>query len=72
MTKPILEKLGQEYAEKVDFSQEVLEHFHVLGIPIVQALRDGKVVTRVTGAQNERVIASCFPPWQMAGKSRFP
>jgi thioredoxin-like negative regulator of GroEL len=40
MTKPILEKLAQEYAGTVDFlpvnadeSREVLEQFHVSGIP---------------------------------------
>jgi thioredoxin 1 len=60
MTKPILEKLGKEYAEKVEFmpinaddSREVLEQFHVLGIPTVITLRNGKEVGRVTGAQNE-------------------
>ena len=60
MTKPILEKLGKEYAEKVDFmpinaddSREVLEQFRVMGIPTVITLRDGKEVGRVTGSQNE-------------------
>jgi thioredoxin 1 len=60
MTKPILEKLGKEYAEKVYFmpinaddSQEVLQQFHVMGIPTVITLRDGKEVGRVTGSQNE-------------------
>ena len=60
MTKPILEKLGKEYAEKVEFmpinaddSREVLEQFHVVSIPTVITLRNGKEVGRVTGAQNE-------------------
>jgi len=60
MTKPILEKLAEEYADKVEFmpinaddSREVLEQFRVLGIPTVITLRDGKVIGRVTGTQNE-------------------
>lgn len=60
MTKPILDKLGKEYAEKVEFlpinaddSREILEQFRVFGIPTVITIRDGKEVGRVTGAQNE-------------------
>jgi len=60
MTKPVLEKLGKEYAEKVEFmpinaddSREVLEQFRVLGIPTVITLRNGKEVGRVTGVQSE-------------------
>lgn len=67
MTKPILEKLGKEYAEKVEFmpvnadeSREVLEQFRVFGIPTVITLRDGKEVGRVTGAQNEAGYRSLF------------
>lgn len=60
MTKPILEKLSKEYADKIQFmpvnaddSREVLEQFHVRGIPTVITLRDGKEIGRVTGAQSE-------------------
>ena len=67
MTKPILEKLGKEYAEKVEFmpvnaddSREVLEQFRVIGIPTVITLRDGKEVGRVTGAQNETNYRAMF------------
>jgi len=67
MTKPVLEKLGKEYAEKVEFmpinaddSREVLEQFHVMGIPTVITLRDGKEVGRVTGAQNEANYRGMF------------
>jgi thioredoxin 1 len=66
-TKPILEKLGKEYAEKVNFmpinaddSQEVLKHFRVMGIPTVITLRDGKEVGRVTGTQNETNYRAMF------------
>lgn len=67
MTKPILEKLAHEYAEKVDFypvnannSFKVLEQFKVTGIPTVLTLRDGKVVGRVTGAQTEASYRAMF------------
>jgi len=60
MTRPVLERLAQEYAQKVDFlpinaddAPEVLKIFRVAGIPTVLAIRDGKVIGRVTGAQNE-------------------
>jgi len=60
MTKPVLEKLAQEYAGRVDFlpvdaddSRELLEQYRILGIPTVLALRDGKVAARVTGARSE-------------------
>ena len=49
-TKPILEKLAQEYSDKVEFmpidadtSREVLEHFQVIGIPTVLTLRGEKM-----------------------------
>jgi thioredoxin 1 len=67
MTKPTLEKLGREYADKVEFmpvnadeAREVLEHFKIFGIPTVITLRDGKEVGRVTGAQNEAGYRAMF------------
>ena len=67
MTKPILEKLAKEYEEKVEFmpinvdsSREVLERFHVSGIPTIITLRNGKEVGRVTGAQNEKNYRAMF------------
>ncbi len=67
VTKPILEKLAREYGEKVEFlpvdadvSRDVLEHFKVIGIPTVLTLRDGEVVGRVTGAQNEAGYRAMF------------
>lgn len=60
ITKPILEKLAEEYAANVEFlavnadeAREVLDQFHITSIPAVLALRSGKVVGRVTGAQND-------------------
>jgi thioredoxin 1 len=59
-TKPILENLAKEYADGVEFipinaddSREVLEQFQITGVPTVLSIHNGKVVGRVTGAQNE-------------------
>jgi thiol-disulfide isomerase/thioredoxin len=67
MTKPILEKLAKEYADKIEFmpinadnSSEVLKQFRVFGIPTVLTLRDGKVIGRVTGAQSEKIYRAMF------------
>ncbi|MEW6287715.1 MAG: thioredoxin [Chloroflexota bacterium] len=67
VTKPILEKLAREYKDKVAFlpvnadeSRELLEHFRIIGIPTVLTLRDGEVVGRVTGAQNEAGYRTMF------------
>lgn len=60
VTKPILEKIAREYDGRVEFlpinaddSGEVLSHYQVIGIPTVLALREGSLVSRVTGARNE-------------------
>ncbi|MBK9781553.1 MAG: thioredoxin fold domain-containing protein [Anaerolineales bacterium] len=60
MTKPILDRLGMEFTEDVEFlpinaddSRDIIEHYRVFGIPTVVAIRDGKEVARLTGAQNE-------------------
>jgi len=67
ITKPILEKLGREFSETVEFlpidadhSHDVLEHFSVRGIPTVLAFRSGKMENRITGAQNESVYRLIF------------
>jgi len=67
MTKPILEKLAGEYDSKVEFlpvdadnSRDVLEHFKVIGIPTVLTIRNGEVVGRVTGGQNETGYRAMF------------
>jgi thiol-disulfide isomerase/thioredoxin len=79
MTKPILEKLAAEYADGVDFlpvnaddSREVLQQFHVTGIPTVLTLRDGKVVGRVTGAQNEAGYRAMFQALAEGGEVKVP
>jgi thioredoxin 1 len=67
MTKPILDKLAGEYQDTVEFipvntdeSPEVAKHFRIMGIPTVLALREGQVVSRVTGAQNEAGYRGMF------------
>jgi len=67
VTKPILEKLAEEYAGKVEFvqinaddSREILEKFRIFGIPTVISLRNGKEVGRITGAQNETNYRAVF------------
>ena len=67
MTKPILEKLAKEYVGEVEFmpidadtSRDVLEHFQVIGIPTVLTIREGNVVGRITGAQNEAGYRAMF------------
>ena len=67
VTKPVLERLADEYADKVEFlpidadnSRDVLEHFKVIGIPTVLAIRNGESTGRLTGAQNESVYRAMF------------
>ena len=67
VTKPILESLAHEYADKVEFlpinadnSRDVLEHFKVIGIPTVLTIRNGEVAGRVTGAQNKGAYRAMF------------
>ena len=43
-----------------DNSRELLDQFQIAGIPTVLALRDGKVVGRVTGALNETGYRALF------------
>lgn len=67
VTKPILQKLGDEFTGKVEFlpvnaddSKELIERFKIFGIPTVIAFRNGQEVARVTGAQNEKNYRSVF------------
>jgi len=67
VTKPILEKLAAEYADRIEFmvidaddSRPVLEKFRIFGIPTLLALRDGQEVGRLTGARNETQFRAFF------------
>ena len=79
MTKPILESLGKEFADKVEFlpinadhSRDVLEHLKVIGIPTVLTIRNGEAVGRVTGAQNESVYRAMFDALAEGKEVRVP
>ena len=67
ITKPVLEKLADEYSAEIEFvpidadlSRDVLEQFKVIGIPTVLAIRNGEVSARITGAQNEASYRAMF------------
>ena len=67
VTKPVLERLSREYSKAVTFlpinaddSRDLLEHFQVIGIPTVLALRAGQVQARITGAQSEAGYRALF------------
>ncbi|MCF6277187.1 MAG: thioredoxin domain-containing protein [Anaerolineales bacterium] len=78
-TKPVLEKLAQEYVGQVIFmpvnadeSREILEHFRVLGIPTLMTFVNGEVVSRVTGAQSETAYRSMFAGWAAGEDVKVP
>ncbi len=65
--KPVLEKLSNDYSDKVEFvavnadqSRELLKQYRIFGIPTVISLRNGIEVGRITGAQNEMNYRSMF------------
>ena len=79
MTKPILDKLGKEFAEDVEFlpinadqSREVLEQYRIFGIPTVIAFQNGKVVARLTGAQNEAGYRAVFEALAQGKEVKVP
>jgi thioredoxin len=78
-TKPVLEKLSKEYADKVEFmpinaddSNELLEQFHIKSIPTIIILRDGKEAGHITGAQNEANYRAMFEALYEGGKIKNP
>ncbi len=79
MTKPILDKLGKEFADEVDFlpvnadqSREVLEQYRIFGIPTVIAFQNGKEVARLTGAQNEAGYRAVFDALAQGKEVKVP
>jgi thioredoxin len=79
MTKPILDKLGREFTEDVEFlpinaddSRDIIEHYRVFGIPTVVAIRDGKEVARLTGAQNEAGYRAVFEALAQGKEVKVP
>jgi thioredoxin len=64
---PRVEKLGQEYAGRVDVwkvnadeQPEVMQSLRIFGIPTLIAYHDGVEVTRRTGAASPDVLAGLF------------
>ena len=79
VTKPILESLGNEYGDKVEFlpinadhSRDILEHFKIIGIPTVLTVRNGKVIGRVTGTQNASVYRAMFDALAKGKEVKIP
>ena len=79
MTKPILEKLAKEYKDQIEFmpidadtSRDILKQFKVIGIPTVLTLRDGEMVSRVTGSQNENSYRAMFQSLVDGEEVRIP
>jgi thioredoxin 1 len=79
MTKPILDKLGKEFADEVDFlpinadqSREVLEQYRIFGIPTVIAFQNGKEVARLTGAQSEAGYRAVFDALAQGKEVKIP
>ncbi len=78
-TKPILEKLQEEYAGKVDVSfinadksKDIMQHFKIMGIPTMIAFRDGEVAVRKTGAQTEASYRAIFEALLQEGEVKVP
>jgi len=65
--KPVVEKLGEEYAGRVDLwkvnsdeQPDVLRSLHIYGIPTLIAFHDGEDVGRRTGAASAAALSSLF------------
>ncbi len=79
MTKPILEKLAEEYAGRVDVSfinadksKDIIQHFKIMGIPTMIAFRDGEVAVRKTGGQTEAAYRAIFEALLQEGEVKVP
>jgi thioredoxin 1 len=79
VTKPILEALGQTYADQVEFialnadqSEEVTRHLKIYGIPTVLAFRSGTEQARVSGAQSQAAYQQVFESLATGQKIRLP
>ena len=79
MTKPVLEKLAAEYEDKIAFlpinadeSRDILEEYHISGIPTVIAFRDGKVAGRIVGARDEPGFRAMFEALASGSEVKVP
>ncbi len=78
ITKPILDKLGEEYVASVDFmpinsdeAREILEQYHVSGIPTVIAFKNGKETARLVGGYSEKNYRAMFEALAQNKKMKF-
>ncbi len=78
-TKPILEKLAQEYKGRVDVSfinadkaKDIIQHYKIMGIPTMIAFRDGGVAVRKTGGQTEASYRAIFEALLTEGEVKIP
>ena len=78
-TKPILERLAEEYKGRVDVSfinadksQDIIKHFKIMGIPTMMAFRDGEMAVRKTGAQSEANYRAIFEALLQEGEVKIP
>jgi thioredoxin len=74
MVKPILEKLAQEYAGRVDLwqinaddNQDLLRELKVYGIPTLIVYRDGKETLRQVGAKPASALKTLFETLSTGG-----
>ena len=79
MTKPMLEKLAQEYADQVEFlpidadeSQELVRRYRILGIPAVLVFQKGAETSRIMGAQSENDYRAVFDALARGSKVKMP
>lgn len=79
MTKPILEKLAQEYAGRVEFlpinadeSRQILEEYRISGIPTVMAFANGNLAGRVVGVRDESGFRAMFEALASGNEVKVP
>jgi thioredoxin 1 len=79
IAKPILEKVAAEYADRVQFlqidadeSKDVLSQYHIMSIPTVISFRDGKLLSRITGVQNEGAYRAMFESAASGAEFKLP
>jgi thioredoxin len=75
MVKPILEKLAQEYAGRVDLwqinaddNQDLLRELKVYGIPTLIVYRDGKEIQRQVGVKPAAALKTIFETLSAGGE----
>ena len=66
-SKPLLEKLAEEFSDQVNFQtinvdeyKELVKEFRILGIPTLLVINNGRVAKRITGAQTPSYYRSLF------------